>query len=196
MTGSAPRSPAIGASPLLTGARASSCWVFCRGPLMSCQSYLPLPIARAFIRRFRRSLSVAPPFGLECLTSLADSTAYYAVCDSCATVGSPLNFPSSNTGPMAQSSPGKFDRLHRTPAGSTALALMDLDFATSGPLVRPRMPHIRFLFVRLRLCSALPSDAFARPCAFASPSPPSGWTRDFHPQAIEHAGHTTKSLPR
>jgi len=29
---------------------------------------------------FRLSLSVAPPFGLECLTSLADSTAYYALC--------------------------------------------------------------------------------------------------------------------
>src|SRR5262249_6631547 len=27
------------------------------------------------------------------------------------------------------------------------------------------MPHIRFLFARSRLCSALPSDAFARPCA-------------------------------
>src|SRR6516225_10569357 len=66
---------------------------------------------------------------------------------------------------MTQSSPGKFDRLRRTPAGSTVLALMDLDFATSGPLVRPRMPHIRFLFVRSRLCSALPSDAFAHPCA-------------------------------
>src|SRR6476660_7325301 len=45
--------------------------------------------------------------------------------------------------------------------------LMDLDFAISGPLVRPRMPHIRFLFVRSRLRSALPSDATSRwrPCA-------------------------------
>src|SRR5215831_1752964 len=103
---------------------------------------------------------------------------------------------------MAQASPGKLDRLHRAPAGSTALALMDLDFAISGPLVRPRMPHTRFLFVRSRLCSALPSDATSgrrprmTPLCFASPSPPSGWTGDLHPQAIEHAGHTTKSLPR
>ena len=28
----------------------------------------------------------------------------------------------------------------------------------------------------------------------ANPSRPSGWTGDFHPQAIEHAGHTTKPL--
>jgi Integrase core domain len=32
------------------------------------------------------------------------------------------------------------------------------------------------------------------PLCFASPSPPSGWTGDFHPPAIEHAGHTTKLL--
>src|SRR5215831_5765721 len=37
---------------------------------MSCQSYSPLPIVRAFEHRFRLGLSVAPPFGLECLTSL------------------------------------------------------------------------------------------------------------------------------
>jgi len=85
--------------------------------------------------------------------------------DSCATVGSPLDFPSSNTGTMTQFSPGKSDRLRRTPAGFTALVLMDLDFAIRCPLVRPRMPHIRFLSVRSRLCSTLPSDAFARPCA-------------------------------
>ena len=53
---------------------------FGRNPFLRCQSYLPLPIVRAFDHRFRRGLSVAPPFGLECLTSLADSTAYYALC--------------------------------------------------------------------------------------------------------------------
>src|ERR1700730_13208845 len=34
------------------------------------------------------------------------------------------------------------------------------------------------------------------PLCFANPSPPSGWTGDFHPQAIEHAGHTTTPLSR
>src|SRR5271170_5387574 len=44
---------------------------------------------------------------------------------------------------------------------------MDLDFATSCPLVRPALPHIRFLFVGSRLCSTLPSDGPSRdrPCA-------------------------------
>ena len=45
--------------------------------------------------------------------------------------------------------------------------LMDMDFATSCPLVRPALPHIRFLFVGSRLCSTLPSDSPSRfcPCA-------------------------------
>src|SRR6266852_3467962 len=44
---------------------------------------------------------------------------------------------------------------------------MDMDFATSCPLVRPALPHIRFLFVGSRLCSTLPSDSPSRfrPCA-------------------------------
>src|SRR6202048_3198368 len=44
---------------------------------------------------------------------------------------------------------------------------MDMDFATSCPLVRPALPPIRFLFVGSRLCSTLPSDGPSRfrPCA-------------------------------
>src|SRR6478672_5871940 len=44
---------------------------------------------------------------------------------------------------------------------------MDVDFAVSRPLVRPGLPHIRFLFVRSRLRSTLPSDPASRrrPCA-------------------------------
>src|SRR6266487_3423804 len=30
------------------------------------------------------------------------------------------------------------------------------------------------------------------PCVLTSPSPPSGWAGDLHPQAAEHAQHTTK----
>src|SRR3954447_17017432 len=44
---------------------------------------------------------------------------------------------------------------------------MDMDFATSCPLVRPALPHIRFLFVGSRFRSTLPSDGPSRfrPCA-------------------------------
>ena len=40
--------------------------------------------------------------------------------------------------------------------------LMDMDFRIIGPLVRPGLPRIRFLFVRSRLCSTLPSDPASR----------------------------------
>src|SRR5262249_5472681 len=45
--------------------------------------------------------------------------------------------------------------------------LMDMDFAVSRPLVRPGLPHIRFLFVRSRFGSTLLSGAISRrrPCA-------------------------------
>jgi hypothetical protein len=48
--------------------------------------------------------------------------------------------------------------------------LMDLDFAVIGPLVRRRMPPIRFLFIDSRLCSTLLSDPASRrrPCASLS----------------------------
>src|SRR4051794_30119392 len=44
---------------------------------------------------------------------------------------------------------------------------MDMDFTVSRPLVRPGLPRIRFLFVRSRLRSTLPSDPASRrrPCA-------------------------------
>ena len=80
MLGSAPAWPTAGVSP-----RPFDVWVgfrrlFCRDPFMRFRAYLPLLIVRAFGRRSRLGLSVAPPFGLECLTSLADSMAYYALC--------------------------------------------------------------------------------------------------------------------
>jgi len=45
---------------------------------------------------------------------------------------------------------------------------MDMDFAVSCPLVRPALPRIRFLFVRSRFCSTLPSDSSSRFCPCAS----------------------------
>src|SRR4051812_38351292 len=53
--------------------------------------------------------------------------------------------------------------------------------------------------ISVRQVAALLHTSFRRhlamtPLCFASPSPPSGWTGDFHPQTIEHAGHTTKPL--
>src|SRR6478672_10361550 len=67
---------------------------------------------------------------------------------------------------------------HRSPRVSPAVflahppdlqpwPLMDMDFATSCPLVRPYLPRIRLLFVGSRFRSTLPSDGPSRfrPCA-------------------------------
>jgi hypothetical protein len=48
------------------------------------------------------------------------------------------------------------------PPNLQPVPLMDMDFAVGCPLVRHRMPHIRFLSIGLRLCSTLPSDPTSR----------------------------------
>src|SRR4051794_1254615 len=87
--------------------------------------------------------------------------------DSCAPVRSPCGSLSSTIG------------TRRRPPQVSSIAftahlpdlqpwpLMDMDFAISCPLVRTGLPHIRFLFVRSRFCSTLPSDDISRwrPCA-------------------------------
>jgi hypothetical protein len=117
--------------------------------------------------------------------------------DSCASVRSPCGFLSSVRN-KTQASPGKLDRLRRTPAGSTALVLDGSGLCDKWP-ARPAKDAS--YPVSVRRVAVLLRTAFRRhlamtPLCFASPSPPSGWTGDLHPQAIEHAGHTTKSLSR
>src|SRR5262249_16615060 len=75
------------------------------------------------------------------------------------------------------------DRLRRTPAGSTTLALDGYGLRGQLPARPPQVASIRFLYVRPRFCYPLPSDAASRrcPCVLANPSPPSGWIGDFHP---------------
>src|ERR1017187_6811391 len=73
---------------------------------------------------------------------------------------------------------------------------MDTDFAVRCPLVR----HWRLIsgfcsstrMFALRFFQTPPRGD--SPCVFTSPSPPSGWAGDLHPQAAEHAQHTTKPL--
>jgi len=69
---------------------------------------------------------------------------------------------------------------------------MDMDFATSCPLVRPTPPDIRFLFVRprVRFHASFRRSLSVPPLRFARASPPSGCTGDSHPQDAGHARHT------
>src|SRR6476659_10420222 len=98
-----------------------------------------------------------------------------------------------------QISRGKLSRLPCTVAGST-LRILDGYGLRDKWLARPMLaPHIRFLSIDSHVCSTLlsdPTSRWATPLRFASASPPSGCTEDFHLQATEHARHTTKSLTR
>ena len=72
--------------------------------------------------------------------------------------------------------------------------LMDMGFASIGPLARHRRPHHPVLVHRLAplLHASFRPRLATTPLRFANPSPPSGWVEDFHLQAVEHARHTKK----
>jgi hypothetical protein len=91
---------------------------------------------------------------------------------------------------------------HRSPeVRSTAFAarppnlpprpLMTMDFAIRISLVRPGRPRYPIFVHR---AAALLHASFrprlaTTPLRFANPSPPSGWIKDFHLQAVDHARH-------
>ena len=91
-----------------------------------------------------------------------------------------------------QISRSKSDSLHRTPAGFTTLAI-DGDGLRECLPARPTSAASYPISVR-RLATLLHAS-FRRslavpPLRFASASPPSGYTGDFHPQAVGHVRHT------
>jgi hypothetical protein len=161
MLGSAPASPTTEASRQPVDARFGCCRLFCRDPLIRCRSYLPLPIVRAFDHRFWFDRSRAAPFGRSTVPDLPTAWRTMPPADSCAAIRSPFGGLSS-TWNTVQVSPGKFVAFAARPPDLQPRPLMDVDFATRCPLVRPGMPRIRFLFVGSRLRSTLLSDATSR----------------------------------
>src|SRR5437764_1879671 len=116
---------------------------------MSCQSYLPLSIVRAFGHRSRLGLSVAPPFRLWS-ASLALPTAWPTMpsADFCTAVKGPLGLL-SRRGATRGRSPGVSSiAFGAQPPDLRFAPLMDMDFAIRCPLVR-----------RLRLVSGFCSSA-------------------------------------
>ena len=90
---------------------------------------------------------------------------------------------------------GKIDRLPCTPGGFTPPPLMTMDFAITCSLVRsgrPRYPVFVHRAASLLHASFRP-HLVVTPLRFANPSPPSGWVKDFHLQAVDHARHTRET---
>src|SRR5215469_14770336 len=96
-----------------------------------------------------------------------------------------------------QISRSKPDSLHRIPAGFTALALDGYglcDILPARPASAASYP------VSVRRVATLLHASFRRslavpPLRFASASPPSGCTGDFHPQTVGHVRHTRRCAP-
>src|SRR5580700_4373684 len=72
--------------------------------------------------------------------------------------------------------------------------LMDMRFAVACQLAPHRRPHHPVLVHRLAplIHASFRPRLTTTPLRFSSSSPPPSWTRDFHPQAVEHVRHTNQ----
>jgi hypothetical protein len=146
-------------------------WIFGRvaGSRSPCPSVLP---------SFRPSAKLVPP-----TTPSADF---------CAAVRPPCD----DLSPVAETQ-------HRSPeVRSTAFAarppnlpprpLMVVDFAIRISLVRPGRPRYPVFVHRaaVLLHASFRPRLATTPLRFTNPSPPSGWIKDFHLLAVDHARHT------
>src|SRR5215469_2950303 len=94
----------------------------------------------------------------------------------------------------AQISRSKPDSLHRTPAGFTVLALDGYGLRECLP-ARPTSTASYPVSVRrvaTLLHASFRQSLAVLPLRFASASPPSGCTGDFHPQTVGHVRHTDR----
>src|ERR1700731_3588888 len=170
---SVPSMPTLRASPVASARKVISSSVFCRMARPSSPFYLP----------FHRSglQQVAPP-----TTPSADF---------CAAVRTPRDGLSPVLGTQCRPPEVTSTAFTAPPPNLPPRPLMVVDFAISSPLVRPGRPRYPVFVHR---AAALLHASFrprlaTTPLRFANPSPPSGWIKDFHLQAVDHARHTTGS---
>ena len=148
---SVPSPDTLGASLLLSSRKANTSWFFCRLSLMSRAAYLPLP---------------STPFSgtvwafVTCVTTTPSA-------DFCRPVRTDCSFLSCDFTTNRRSPEVSSTAFRTQPPDLQPVPLMDVDFAINCPLVRHRMPHIRFLFIGSYVCSTLLSDPPSpeRPCA-------------------------------
>src|SRR6266436_6345028 len=162
---------AVRASPFPSDPKASSSWIFCR----LTRSRLSFLFTASNVRAFGR---LAPLRLCPLLTPAPRSRT--------------LRCPQSRFRDTTQASRGKFNRLPRMPAGFTVPALDGCGLCGSRP-ARPAGSASYPVSVRQAaglLHAASRPRLAATPLRFANPSPPSGWIKDLHLQAVEHARHT------
>jgi len=88
--------------------------------------------------------------------------------DFCRPVGADRSTLSPDSGTNGRSPEVSSSAFDAQPPDLQPVPLMDTDFAVNCPLVRHRMPQIRFLYIGSRFCYALLSDLTSRWCPCAS----------------------------
>src|SRR6266498_2879142 len=151
---SVPSGRSFGASPLSPSIKASTSWLFCRLASMSRAAYspLPLPSLRRTVWAFIRCRTTTP------------------AADFCRPVRMDRSTLSPDFGTNGRSPEVSSTAFCAQPPNLQPAPLMDMDFAIICPLVRHRMPQIRFLYIGSHVCSTLLSDppSRLRPCVSLS----------------------------
>ena len=109
------------------------------------RALLPTITGRAFIR---------------CRTTMPSA-------DFCCEIKAPCDTLSHDSATHSRSPEVSSTAFRTQPPDLQPVPLMDMDFAVACPLVRHRMPQIRFLYIGSHVCSALLADPPSpeRPCA-------------------------------
>jgi hypothetical protein len=82
--------------------------------------------------------------------------------DFCCEIKAPCDAFSHDSATHSRSPEVSSTAFHAQPPDLQPVPLMDMDFAIIGPLVRHRMPQIRFLYIGSHVCSTLLSDPTSR----------------------------------
>src|SRR6267143_2720533 len=147
------------ASPVGADEKSSLNWMFSRLSLSRFMSYLPLLSFGPSVTVPGSAYLLTPPFGIECLISLADPSTPSA--DFCPAVRMPRGILSRQSD-TEQISWGKFSHLPCTVAGSTLRILDGYGLRGKSPACPTLAPCIRFLSINSHVCSTLPSDLASR----------------------------------
>src|SRR5215831_9897187 len=170
------------ASPRPGFVKASSSWYGGRIAVMRRPIYSPFP-----------STPSRGPFGPSAALPGTDGRPTMPSADFCAAIRPPCGGLSPKD--TTQISRSKPDSLHRTPAGFTVLALDGYGLRECLP-ARPTSTASYPVSVRrvaTLLHASFRQSLAVLPLRFASASPPSGCTGDFHPQTVGHVRHTDQA---
>src|ERR1019366_906842 len=129
------------------------------------------------------ALLIRAPEGLQPFRSTRCSAHTMPSADFSCEIKAPCDALSHESATHSRSPKVSSTAFRTQPPDLQPVPLLNNDFAVTCPLVRQRMPQIRFLYIGSYVCSTLLSDPPSpeRPCASAATSRPSGLYRGLSP---------------